>query len=64
MSIVKTYDVFCDGKDCVSWDDNASSGTKALAAKAAERHGWVAVGFKHFCPLCKDKPQESNHDNQ
>ncbi len=67
MSIVKTYDVFCDVKGCNLWSEGctgsvAGSPTKEAREIAANR-GWTRVKVNNrladLCPDCERKRQDN-----
>lgn len=57
MSIVKTYDTFCDAgrtTDCIGWADGASSTEGAKEArKQARALGWKRIDGQDVCPACQ-----------
>lgn len=60
--IVRTYDVFCDGRDdigpCPQWATEASSGVSGTDARMrAKAEGWVRRNGKDLCPDCARKEQ-------
>lgn len=51
MSIVKTYDVFCDAEGCPMWaGDSSSTLNSATARRLARREGWVRRNGQDLCP--------------
>jgi len=54
VSVVKTLDVFCDGKHCTRWSPGVSGqGATAFAAvDVAKKSGWTHKYGKDYCPKC------------
>jgi len=63
MSYVKTYDVFCDGKDCIAWTGSGSS--RSEADRSAKREGWKKLrGGRHLCPRCAESADREGEDDR
>jgi hypothetical protein len=51
VSIVKTYDVFCDEPGCPMWAEECSTTTSVREARrGASRAGWFISKKGDFCP--------------
>lgn len=53
MSIVTTYDVFCDGFNCLEWTHGTTTGDKNEARRIAKSYGWSRTRLNEdLCPEC------------
>jgi hypothetical protein len=57
VTIVKTFDVQCDGDGCLAWEHGVTavhSANAGAARKAVRAKGWKHRGGLDLCPLCAE----------
>jgi len=54
MTASRYVDIWCDGKDCGKWEENATDHTAAGARRKAKSYGWEVSlpGGRDLCPSC------------